>query len=290
MALAPAEAVAPSRASLRPPLKWAGGKRWLVPHLRPLWAANSERRLVEPLCGGLAVALGLMPERALLNDLNPHNVNFYCWLKAGLRIDLRMANDGAVYYRARKRFNRLIAAGQSDSKEAAELFYYLNRTGYNGLCRFNRRGEYNVPFGRHATINYVRDFAGYAPALAGWDFTIGDFESIDLRPDDFVYADPPYDVEFRQYSKEGFGWAEQERLAHWLARHPGPVVLSNQATERILTLYRDLGFEVELLPAPRMISCNGDRTKAIEVIATRNLTPQPPLRQRRGGAGQDVGR
>jgi DNA adenine methylase len=78
-------------------------------------------------------------------------------------------------------------------------------------------------------------------------------------------------VEFTQYSKEAFGWAEQERLAEWLARHPGPVVLSNQKTERVVKLYSELGFELEFRPAPRMISCNGDRTKAIEVIATRGL-------------------
>jgi DNA adenine methylase len=265
---------APPRASLRPPLKWAGGKRWLVPHMRAYWEGNKGRRLVEPLCGGLAVALGLMPERALLNDLNPHNINFYRWLKCGLRVQTRMANDSALYYRARRRFNRLIASGHGESKEAAELFYYLNRTGYNGLCRFNRRGEYNVPFGRHETINYTRDFSPYAEALAGWDFSVGDFEALSLDSDDFVYADPPYDVEFRQYSKEGFDWPEQERLARWLASHPGPVVLSNQATERVLRLYGDLGFDLRLLEAPRMIACNGDRTRAIEVIATRNL-PAP---------------
>src|SRR5581483_7002706 len=67
--------------TIRPPLKWAGGKRWQVPHLKPLWESHSHRRLVEPFCGGLAVTLGLMPERALLNDANPHLINFYSWLR-----------------------------------------------------------------------------------------------------------------------------------------------------------------------------------------------------------------
>jgi DNA adenine methylase len=256
---------------LRPPLKWAGGKRWLLPELRRYWRRHSHRRLVEPLAGGLAVALGLRPAEALLNDLNPHNINFYRWLARGLDVALEMRNEAATYYRHRARFNALIAAGEEETAEAAQLFYYLNRTGYNGLCRFNRRGEFNVPFGRHETINYARDFSVYTEAMAAWRFTVGDFESIELQPDDFVYADPPYDVEFTQYSKEAFGWEEQVRLAKWLARHPGPVVLSNQATQRIRKLYRDLGFRLSLREAPRMISCNGDRTKAIEVIATRGL-------------------
>jgi DNA adenine methylase len=260
--------------ALRPPLKWAGGKRWLVPFLRPMWEKHRASRLVEPLCGGLAVALGLRPERALLNDLNPHNINFYRWLALGLEVDtaeVEMLNEASTYYEHRRRFNELISLGEADSREAALLFYYLNRTGYNGLCRFNRSGEFNVPFGRHATINYARDFSAYISAMAGWTFARGDFQALELEPDDFVYADPPYDVEFTQYSKEAFGWDEQERLANWLAEHPGPVVLSNQATDRVLKLYRELGFRLTKREAPRMISCNGDRTKAMEVIATKGL-------------------
>lgn len=257
--------------TLKPPLKWAGGKRWLVPHLRPLWRKFSRRRLVEPFCGGLAVALGLDPRRALLNDVNPHPVNFYRHLQRGLVMRIPMRNERELYYRHRADFNRLVTGRWSGSRKAAELFYYLNRTGYNGLCRFNRSGEFNVPFGRHASIGYVRDFRPYAEALARWTFTAGDFEAIDTSPKDFVYADPPYDVEFRQYASEGFDWEEQERLAVWLARHPGPVVASNQATERIQALYRRLGFNVELVDGPRRISRTGDRTPAREILATRNI-------------------
>ena len=92
-----------------------------------------------------------------------------------------------------------------------------------------------------------------------------------LRTDDFVYADPPYDVPFTQYAQRGFSWEDQVRTAAWLARHPGPVVLSNQATARIVRLYRRLGFTLRYLDAPRRISCTGDRTKAREVLALRNL-------------------
>jgi DNA adenine methylase len=67
-----------------PPLKWAGGKRWQIPYLEPLWKPHADRRLVEPLAGGLAVALGLSPARAILNDINPHLISFYTWLRRGL--------------------------------------------------------------------------------------------------------------------------------------------------------------------------------------------------------------
>jgi DNA adenine methylase len=298
---------------LPPPLKWAGGKRWLAPCLAPYWSEHSACRLVEPFCGGLAVTLSLEPERALLNDRNPHLICFYSWLKRGLmiggekaegggpksevrspksktgerRIDqqtkssaprarergviLAMENEEKLFYAHRQRFNELLSDGRADSAEAAALFYYLNRTGFNGLCRFNSRGEFNVPFGEYKKITYVRDFTGYRRQFENWEFTSGDFESVQLADEDFVYADPPYDVPFTQYSKEGFDWNEQVRAAEWLARHPGAVILSNQATNRIVALYEKLGFKLRFLDAPRRISCTGDRTPAREVLAFKNV-------------------
>jgi DNA adenine methylase len=265
-----AELVA-SRSAPRPPLKWAGGKRWLVPYVFRLWNPYRDHRLVEPLCGGLAISLGLTPERTLVNDINPHAINFYRWLKKGLRISIEMRNEEAHFYAQRARFNQIIREGEADSEEAASLFYYLNRTCYNGLCRFNSKGVFNVPFGRYKKIIYKTDFTEYISVFVGWEFLCADFEKLALESTDFIYADPPYDVEFTQYSKEAFGWNEQVRLAEWLARHRGPVALSNQATERILELYGKLGYEVAILDAPRMINCTGDRTPAQEVLATRNL-------------------
>jgi DNA adenine methylase len=227
--------------------------------------------MVEPFCGGLAITLGFLPQRALINDINPHVINFYRWLKRGLTTSLVMTNNEREYYAHRERFNQLLANGKTTSEEAAALFYYLNRTGYNGLCRFNRKGGFNVPFGRYTRITYTRDFTPYRNVFADWDFVNTDFAAVPLEPDDFVYADPPYDVEFTSYAKEGFGWKEQVRAAEWLCGHPGPIVLSNQATDRIVALYKRLGFKLKFLQAPRMISCTGDRTPAREVLAIKNL-------------------
>jgi DNA adenine methylase len=219
----------------------------------------------------LAVTLGLSPRRALLNDINPHLVSFYSWLKRGFTTPLVMTNIERQYYAHRARFNELLEQGKAMGEEAAALFYYLNRTGYNGLCRFNQKGGFNVPFGRYDRITYTHDFTPYGEVFADWEFVNSDFEAIPLEPDDFVYADPPYDVEFTQYAKGGFSWEDQVRAVEWLARHPGPVVLSNQATERIVALYRRLGFKLTFLQAPRMISCTGDRTPAREVLALKNI-------------------
>ncbi len=258
-----------SSITIKPPLKWAGGKRWLVSHLAPIWQQHNGRRYIEPFCGGLAVALGLQPQRALLNDVNPHLINFYRHLQAGLTVHVEMRNDEQLFYRHRDRFNQLIQNGGAATEEAAQLFYYLNRTCFNGLCRFNKSGEFNVPFGTYTTINYDADFSSYPAVLQDWTFTNVDFEKVPLEKGDFVYADPPYDVEFTTYSAGGFSWKDQERTAESLAKHDGPVVISNQATPRIIDLYGRLGFELTYLPGPRRISCTGDRTAAREVLAIR---------------------
>ena len=256
---------------LKPPLKWAGGKRWLLPHITPIWAQYRDRRYVEPFCGGLAVALGLQPKRALLNDVNPHLINFYQQVRRGLSLTIKARYDHDLFYRHRERFNQLVRNHRGDTNEAAQLFYYLNRTGFNGLCRFNRSGEFNVPFGRYTTVNYATDFNGYAELFRRWSFSKGDLEELPLQRDDFVYADPPYDVEFTTYSAGGFTWDDQVRTAELLAKHGGPILLSNQATKRIVKLYRQLGFALKFFHAPRRISSDGNRETAREVLASRGL-------------------
>lgn len=257
-------------AEITPALKWAGGKRWLLPYLRPLWQRFEQYRLVEPFVGGMGVALGLQPQRALLADANEHLINFYQWLQCGLVIEEPLLNEEAAFYAARARFNEL-ARKWAHTAEAAGLFYYLNRTCFNGLCRFNSRNEFNVPFGRYKKISYTANFAAYGPILRPWQIREGDFAQVELADDDFLYVDPPYDTPFSQYTKNDFTWADQLRLVAWLAQVQGPVVATNQATPRILALYQEAGFKVQTLLAPRRIASSGDRTPALEMLATRNI-------------------
>ena len=163
----------------------------------------------------MAVALGLQPRAALLNDSNPHLINFYRWLQRGLVLSIPLVNDKDLFYQHRTRFNELVTQDRADSQEAAELFYYLNRTCFNGLCRFNGKGQFNVPFGRYKTINYAIDFLRYVEVLSDWRFSEGDFSRIPVNSG-LRYADPPYDVEFTSYSAGGFSWQDQVRLAEWL--------------------------------------------------------------------------
>jgi len=266
---------------MKPILKWAGGKRSLIPTLSTLYAPYRDHPFVEPFAGGLAMSLGLEPEQVIGNDVNPHVINLYRQIQRGLTITISMINDRAVYENHRTRFNNLIAHDYHHTSEAAQLFYYLNRTGFNGLCRFNSKGFYNVPFGKYASITYAQNFNDYMAAMTDWTLCCSDFAQLIIPKHAFIYADPPYDTEFTTYSAGGFSWQDQERCAAWLAAHPGPVVVSNQATPRILDLYRSFGFAIQEIDMARRISCTGDRTPAREMLATRNIEQIAPIEHTR---------
>lgn len=236
-----------------------------------LYAPHRHRRLVEPFVGSMAVALGLQPAHALLCDVNVHLINFHRRLRDDRPFALEMRNTEECYYAYRKCFNEFTKTDAKHTRTAAELFYYLNRTGFNGLCRFNKVGELNVAYGKYATLNYRRDFSEYAAALRHWGMCCVSFEKVLVSDEDFIYLDPPYDDTFTGYSGEGFTWEQQVDLARRFGDHAGPVVASNQATDRVLTLYQDLGYTVEIISAPRTISCDGNRTPAKEMLATKNV-------------------
>jgi DNA adenine methylase len=261
------------RAVLPSPLKWAGGKRTLLPRLTELYAPHRARRLVEPFVGGMNVALGLQPDRALLADANAHLINFYMRLCNPEPFTLVMKYDEHLYYKYRDAFNYINEKLSIATATGAELFYYLNRTCFNGLCRFNHDGQFNSPFGKYKTVLYRTDFSEYAPLLRRWEIRYNTFDVTlsHVQPDDFIYADPPYEGTFTNYSEEGFTWDDQQRLAIKLAAHPGPVVASNSGTPPILDLYKSLGFTVETIEMKRSIAANGDRANALEMLATKNL-------------------
>jgi DNA adenine methylase len=254
---------------LNPPLKWVGGKRKLVPTLKELIKDTPYKRLVEPFVGGMSIALGLNPKAALLNDINPHLINFYQHLQEGLVIDLPMEYSPECFTKHKRRFNELTKTPYT--REGAGLFYFLSRSGFNGLVRFNLKGEYNVPIGKYKSVNYVTDFTHYKEVIANWAFTCQDFSELKVRPGDLLYIDPPYDVEFTKYAPRDFKWQDQVRLADWLEQYPNPMVASNMATKRVIELYKGKGFTIKEVLAPRNISCKGDRTPVKEVLMFRNL-------------------
>ncbi len=263
----------------QPFLKWLGGKRLIVPtQIKPIYdRVKPIGRVVEPFCGSLAVSLGLQAERALINDSNPYLVNLYQVVSEGHTLAQPYKNTEHDYYEARSRFNGLIrkAAWQHSAKlriEMADLFYYINRHCFNGLIRFNSKGEFNAAYGKYKKVWY-EPLDSYHETIGPWEFRCGDFEELTdgISPSDFVYADPPYDSTFNLYTKSAFEWADQVRLANWLASLPCTVVASNSATQRICALYKDLGFKVKTIDVRRSISCDGNRDDALEMVAVKEL-------------------
>lgn len=263
---------------LLPYIKWAGGKRAQVPRILPIWEQHRhywvgnrrrERQFVDLTAGALALPLGLRPTWATLNDINPHLINLHQQVANGLTITLDWRNDEAFYYEQRERFRELVRSNNHQTAEAAQIFYLLLRSGHRGLCRFNKKGEFNTPYGHYKQLNYQREFWQYRSLVRNWKFRCGDFSGFPLLSSDFVLVDPPYDDTFTGYTAEGFDWDDQVRLAELLGKHPGPVVAFNSRTDRIVELYSDLGFTVEEFLAPRAIDCNGDRQPAPEVLLTK---------------------
>lgn len=249
---------------LEPPLRWPGGKRWLVPILAELYAPYPHLCLVDPFCGGLAVALGLRPLRARLSDLNPGLIVFYQWLQRGLVIDPPPIVDKTSFLVARARYNQILG-DPAHSREQACLFYGLNRTCYRGTSRTNDKGKLNCTYGNSPNRLLETDFRAFAPLLEPWEFVCSDANDIEFDAQDFVYADPPHDGQVDVVAPRSYRWDDQVRLAEQLAKHKGPVVISNSGTARVVDLYRQLGFY--------LFRIEGGPAKApnIEIPATRNL-------------------
>ena len=189
---------------------------------------------------------------------------------------MEMKNEEAYYMQSRVRFNALIQSGKENSQEAAELFYYLNKTGFNGLCRFNQSGGFNVPFGRYNSVNYQIDFANLKEIFSDYQFFCGDFMETgaeELGKNAFFFIDSPYHKSFANYSKEGFTWEDHVRLVEWAAKLEGPVLITNKATDEILELLSQNGFQYQKVRKKHTVGASAYSRKAVdEVFAWRNMS------------------
>jgi DNA adenine methylase len=258
-----------------PFVKWAGGKSQLLLQYSPYFPA-SFRRYIEPFAGGGAVffhlhSLGqLGDKRAFLIDNLEELINCYGVIQSQVE---------AYFYKVRAWDRRADYTQRSDVERAAR-FIFLNRTCYNGLYRVNRRGQFNVPFGRYAnpTICDAANLRAVQRALQGVALLQGDFSRcLDLAGSgDFVYLDPPYHplsdtAYFTSYTAADFGVEDQRRLAalfRELDRRGCQVMLSNSFTSLVQELYQ--GYDQIQVQAIRAISTRGSRRGAIPELLVMN--------------------
>lgn len=265
---------------IRPFLKWAGNKFRILSHVLPELTNRGGQRLIEPFVGSGAVFLNAGFEENILSDVNADIINLYEHLRQSPAPFVRDCehlfagefNQREAFTKLREEFNT-----SSDTYRKALLFIYLNRHCFNGLCRYNSKGIFNVPFGRYAKPYFPREeLLIFAEASAKSKFYKQCFTKTfqEARKGDVVYCDPPYvplslTSSFSSYSADGFGEAEQKELAacaEKAAAKGAVVVLSNHDNEITRALYKNakiISFDVQ-----RFISAKGNqRNKAPELLA-----------------------
>ncbi|RUO63736.1 Dam family site-specific DNA-(adenine-N6)-methyltransferase [Pseudidiomarina insulisalsae] len=260
-------------------LKWAGGKYNLI---EPITALLPEgNKLVEPFVGAGSVFLNTDYPSYVLNDVNPDLISLFKIIKRRPQTFINDArklfadstNSDQAYYALRKSFNR-----SQDDYVRALLFLYLNRHGYNGLCRYNRSGQFNVPFGQYRKPYFPQaEIEIFAEKAQRAVFTCMSFEKVfrRARKGDVVYCDPPYapltaTANFTSYATAGFSLDQQHELArraaHAAHKRGIPVLISNHDTDLTRLLYADA--DLKTLQVARFISPKADgRTKVAELLA-----------------------
>lgn len=214
---------------MKPLVKYRGGKSNEISNIEKHIPRYSGR-YIEPFFGGGALYFHLEPKRAVINDINSKLMAFYSGVKnsyPNLRKELdeieriyeanrrqfdilkrqtpqlRVEDKNEeLYYRLRDMFNDIAEKRYSD----ALLYFFINKTAYSGMIRYNSKGEYNVPFGRYAHLNTALVTEKHRELLANAEIYNTDYKNIfDMaQPDDFMFLDPPYDCVFSDYGNEEY--------------------------------------------------------------------------------------
>ncbi|MCS6825198.1 MAG: DNA adenine methylase [Caldilinea sp.] len=273
----------------RPFLKWAGGKNQLADALlqrRPVHF----KTYYEPFVGSGAIFFRLYREGLLqgaaLSDVNAELIDTYVAIRDHVFevIDIlsELPHSKEFYYEIRSKDPWKLTL----SERAARMIY-LNKTGYNGLYRVNRQGQFNVPFGRYQSPNYLdlENLLAVSHALQNVEIICTPFDTIVERaePGDWVYFDPPYvpvsqTANFTSYYANGFSLRDQERLRDVcvaLSQKDVQLMVSNSDTTIVRSLYASPYFVIDEVKANRAINSNGaKRGKITELVITNYRVDQ----------------
>lgn len=265
------------------PLRWAGGKRWLLPTIKKLVGAREFSAYHEPFLGGASVFLGLGHfERAYLRDANRELIATYRAIRdhhAELAAQVMLyGNDSETYYAVR--------AGVPEGKvERAARFLYLNHTSFNGIYRVNLHGVYNVPFGRRPSpqIPTAEQLSDVAKRLDRVKLGSGDFAKClkYVNAGDLVFLDPPYTVAhnhngFIKYNQRLFSFEDQKRLSALVdaVKERGAYyILANAAHESIGRLFDKGDVLIETTRRNSIGGNNAGRGVATEYLFTNLVLP-----------------
>lgn len=272
-----------SNSCIAPFVKWAGGKRQLLPQIKERMP-EKYNHYYEPFVGGGAVIFELLPANALINDINKALINVYrqicnvpeAFLQAVNKLDKEMWEDGKeYYYLLRDHYNDKLMKAEFDV-ELAALFVFINKHCFNGLYRVNVKGLFNVPYNnsRIASVDEkaILEISKYLQDVVIMD---GDFETAckGAKNGDFVFIDSPYaplnPASFESYTKEGFDIESHQRLAnlfHKLTAKGCYCMLTNHNTELINELYGGKNYRMDVVSVKRMINSDASNRVGEEII------------------------
>lgn len=280
-------AVALGEVKPRPLLKWAGGKSQLLTELER-FIPKKFGTFIEPFCGGGALFFHLQPAKAVVADSNPELVNLYrCVATNPKKVHaelLKLPLGKSAYYEIRTWTRKEL----SDCVAAARTIY-LNRSGFNGLYRVNRKGQFNVPFGNHLNPRFpsIEHFSAVSSSLKKANIVLGDYKDVlqeFASAGDFVFVDPPYlpvgkYSDFKRYTAEQFHEDDHRDLAEEVGRLTDigcHVILTSSVHPLVYELYRK--FEITIVNTRRNINSNGASRKGQDVIVSAKSTRSRSLR------------
>jgi DNA adenine methylase len=225
---------------LSPIIKWCGGKSDEISKIIP-YLPTQYKLYLEPFVGGGALFFHLQPSIAVINDIHKELIDFYQSIKNGFSMDIyhfmqEHPNNEETYYNVRSYTN-------NDILDNAKKFYYLRKTCFRGMLRYNSKGEFNIPFGRYKTYSY-EDLKNkkYEELLQRTSIFNTDFEYIFQNyndSDNFMFLDPPYDSDFTDYGYCKFGKEEHKKLAHLFKNTNIKCLMIIGKTVFIEELYKD---------------------------------------------------
>jgi DNA adenine methylase len=196
---------------MKPLVKWSGGKTKEIKLFKEYYPRNF-KRYIEPFVGGGAVFFDLEFKNNVINDIHPDLINFYKQIKLGHANDIynlmtKFPNEEKVYYFIRDKFK------SKNDIEKAFVFFYLRKTCYRGMLRYNKKGKFNIPFGRYATYNFeILKNKNYEELLKNTEVYSNSFEEIFNKynnENNFMFLDPPYDSAFTDY-----GYCKYDKKNH----------------------------------------------------------------------------
>lgn len=271
---------------ISPFLKWAGGKRQLLPAiLEHLPADIKKYHYIEPFIGGGAVFLHLQPQTAIINDCNEELINTYQIVKnnlAGLVKELKKHKNEAAYFYTIRNLDRKSSYNQLSPVKKAARIIYLNKTCYNGLYRVNSEGSFNTPFGKYKNPAIVNEEVLTAVSMYlnenKVSISCGDYKQVLKKANkkSFVYLDPPYHPLSKSSSFTGYvkgGWTEADQIAlkkqcDALNKKGIPFLLSNSSAGFIKKLYKE--YKQVTVKATRAINSKGSHRGQIDELLIKN--------------------